>query len=180
MMRAAVALSMLLAMLLGLPGASEAEMVVQACFSPQGKCSAHILRAIDQAKKELLVAVYAFTNDDLASALAQAKKRGVAVQVVVDREFDAANEKSRSKFIEAQKIPLRRLSGIRSKAFDKDAGLMHQKFAVIDRRIVLTGSYNWTHSADSLNDENLLLFHDAAPLAEEYRKAFLQLWERKP
>ncbi len=56
---------------------------------------------------------------------------------------------------------------------------MHQKFAIIDRKIVFTGSYNWTHSADSLNDENLLLFRDAAPLAEEYRKAFLRLWERK-
>jgi phosphatidylserine/phosphatidylglycerophosphate/cardiolipin synthase-like enzyme len=179
MTRAAVALSLLLAMLTGLPGASDAEMVVQACFSPQGKCSAHILRAIDQAKKELLVAVYAFTNDDLAGALVQAKKRGVVVQVVLDREFDATNEKSQSKFIEAQKIPLRRLSGLKSKSFDKDAGLMHQKFAVIDRSIVLTGSYNWTHSADSLNDENLLLFRDAGPLAEEYRRAFLQLWERK-
>jgi phosphatidylserine/phosphatidylglycerophosphate/cardiolipin synthase-like enzyme len=160
--------------------AAGAEMVVQACFSPQGKCSAHILREIDQAKKELLVAVYAFTSDELAQALVQAKKRGVAVQVVVDREFDQANERSKAKFFEAQKVPLRRIAGSKGKAPEKDAGLMHQKFAVIDRRIVFTGSYNWTYSADSLNDENLLLFRDAGPLAEEYRKAFMQLWERKP
>jgi phosphatidylserine/phosphatidylglycerophosphate/cardiolipin synthase-like enzyme len=57
---------------------------------------------------------------------------------------------------------------------------MHQKFAVIDSRIIFTGSYNWTYSADSLNDENLLLFRDAGPLAEEYRKAFFNLWDRKP
>ena len=50
-----------------------ADMVVQACFSPQGRCGAHILREIEAAKKELLVAVYAFTSDDLASALVQAK-----------------------------------------------------------------------------------------------------------
>jgi phosphatidylserine/phosphatidylglycerophosphate/cardiolipin synthase-like enzyme len=56
---------------------------------------------------------------------------------------------------------------------------MHQKFAVIDRRLVFTGSYNWTHSADTRNDENLLMCHNAGRLAEEYRKAFLQLWERK-
>lgn len=173
------ALAMLVALLSVSPTTSAAEMVVQACFSPQGKCSAHILRAIEQAQKELLVAVYAFTNDDLAIALVQAKKRGVTVQVVVDREFDAANDKSKSKFIEGQKIPLRRLSGLKTRIFEKDAGLMHQKFAVIDRRMVLTGSYNWTHSADNFNDENLLLFRDAGPLAEEYRKAFFQLWERK-
>jgi phosphatidylserine/phosphatidylglycerophosphate/cardiolipin synthase-like enzyme len=56
---------------------------------------------------------------------------------------------------------------------------MHQKFAVIDRKIVFTGSYNWTYAADHSNDENLLLFRDASPLAEEYRKAFFRLWERK-
>ena len=170
----------LLCQLLAIGSISAAEMAVQACFSPQGKCSTHILREIDQAKKELLVAVYAFTNEDLAKALVQAKKRGLVVQIVVDREFDAGNEKSKGKFFEAEKIPLRRVSGGKSKSQERDGGLMHQKFAVIDRRIVFTGSYNWTHSADNLNDENLLLFRDAGPLAEEYRKAFLQLWERKP
>ncbi len=55
---------------------------------------------------------------------------------------------------------------------------MHQKFAVIDRKVVLTGSYNWTASAENFNDENLLLFRDAGPLAEEFRKEFFRLWEK--
>jgi phosphatidylserine/phosphatidylglycerophosphate/cardiolipin synthase-like enzyme len=160
--------------------ASGAEMLVQACFSPQGKCVGHLLREIDQAEKELLVAVYAFTSDELAGALVQAKKRGVAVRVIIDREFDERTERSKGTFLEAQKIPVRRLSGRKPGTLDKDAGLMHQKFAIIDRRSVFTGSYNWTQSAESLNDENLLLFREAGPLAEEYRKVFLQLWERKP
>ena len=157
-----------------------AEMVVHTCFSPQGKCSNYILREIDTAKHELLVAVYAFTSDDLAGALVQARKRGVAVQVVVDREFDRLNDNSKSKFLEGQKIAVRRIAGAMSSPGEKDSGLMHQKFAVIDRRVVFTGSYNWTHSAESRNDENLLMFRDAGPLADEYRKAFLRLWERKP
>ena len=179
MKRLALILTMLLPLSVALPWSGKAEMMVQACFSPYGKCSAHILREIDQAKKELLIAVYAFTNNQLANALVQAKKRGVTVHVVVDREFDINNQNSKGKFFEAQKIPLRRLSGLKSGVQEKDAGLMHQKFAVIDGRIIFTGSYNWTHAADSLNDENLLIFRDAGPLAEEYRKAFLQLWERK-
>lgn len=157
-----------------------AEMVVQTCFSPQGQCSAHILRELDRAKKELLVAVYAFTHDDLARALVQARNRGVAVQVIIDREFDFGNDKSKGRFLQGQRIPVRRISGMKSGTMDKESGLMHQKFAVIDRAIVFTGSYNWTRSADRLNDENLLLFRDAGPLAEEYRKAFFRLWERKP
>jgi phosphatidylserine/phosphatidylglycerophosphate/cardiolipin synthase-like enzyme len=158
---------------------SAADMVVQACFSPQARCSAHILREIELAKKELLIAVYAFTSDELATALVQAKKRGLVVQVVVDREFDLTNENSKAKFFDAQKIPVRRVSGMRGINNQKEAGLMHQKFAVIDSRIIFTGSYNWTYSADKLNDENLLFFRDAGPLAEEYRKAFFRLWERK-
>jgi phosphatidylserine/phosphatidylglycerophosphate/cardiolipin synthase-like enzyme len=162
------------------PTSSPAEMVVQACFSPLGKCSHYIIRELDQAKKEILVAVYAFTSDELANAMVQARKRGVSIQIVVDREFDTGNQKSKGKFLEAQKILVKRLSGIRSSTAEKEVGLMHQKFAVIDRRLVFTGSYNWTYSADALNDENLLLFRDAGPLAEEYRKAFFRLWERKP
>jgi phosphatidylserine/phosphatidylglycerophosphate/cardiolipin synthase-like enzyme len=159
--------------------ASEAEMLVQTCFSPHGKCVGHLLREIDHAEKELLVAVYAFTSDELATALARAKKRGVMVRVIIDREFDERTERSKGEFLEALKIPVKRLSGTKRSGVDKDPGLMHQKFAIIDRRNVFTGSYNWTQSAESVNDENLLLFRDAGPLAEEYRKMFFQLWERK-
>ena len=166
-------------LLLGSAVASGAEMAVQACFSPQGRCSTHIIREIAKAQKELLIAVYAFTNDELARAVAQAKKRGVSVQIVLDREFDAGNEKSLGKFLEEHKIPVRRVTGMKPPTPEKEPGLMHQKFSVIDRKIVFTGSYNWTRSADNSNDENLLWFRDAGPLAEAYRKVFFQLWERK-
>ena len=158
---------------------ASADMAVQACFSPQGKCATHIVREIENAKRELLVAVYAFTSDDLAGALVQAKKRGLMVQVIIDREFDSRNDKSQGKFLEVQRIPVRRLSGGKPPHSAREIGLMHQKFAIIDRRIVFTGSYNWTQAADSFNDENLLVFRDAGPLAEEYRRIFSRLWERK-
>lgn len=152
--------------------------VVQTCFSPAGKCSTHIIREIGQAQREILVAVYAFTSDELAWELVKARQRGVQVQVILDREFDAENENSQGSFLAKQGIPVRRISGL-NKGGEKASGLMHQKFSVIDRRVVFTGSYNWTASAENFNDENLLLFRDAGPLAEEYRKEFLRLWERK-
>jgi phosphatidylserine/phosphatidylglycerophosphate/cardiolipin synthase-like enzyme len=157
-----------------------AEMVVQACFSPYNKCSAHLLREIENARKEILVAVYAFTSDELASALVQARNRGVAVQVILDRDFDATNDNSKGKTLESRNIPVRRASGVRPANPERESGLMHQKFAVIDRRLVFSGSYNWTHAADKLNYENLLLFRDAGLLAEEYRRVFIDLWEQRP
>ena len=153
-------------------------MAVHTCFSPLGKCSSHIVRELSQAQKEILVAVYAFTNDDLAWALAKARQRGVKVQVVLDQEFDTGNESSKGKFLEQQGIPVRRVSGLNTRR-ERGAGLMHQKFAVIDRSVVLLGSYNWTISADNVNDENLLIFRDAGPLADDYRKEFFRLWEKK-
>jgi phosphatidylserine/phosphatidylglycerophosphate/cardiolipin synthase-like enzyme len=156
-----------------------AAMAVQACFSPLGRCSSHILREIGQAQREVLVAIYAFTNDEIAWALVKARQRGVKVQVILDQEFHMANESSKGSFLEQQGLPVRRISGLNTGKRERGTGLMHQKFAVIDRRVVLTGSYNWTVSADNYNDENLLLFRDAGPLAEEYRKEFFRLWEKK-
>lgn len=154
-------------------------MAVQACFSPQGKCSGHIAREIGQAQREVLVAIYAFTRDDLAWALIKARQRGVKVQVVLDQEFDSGNEISKGAFLEKQGVQVRRVSGLNTGRQERGAGIMHEKFAVIDRKVVLTGSYNWTVAADNFNDENLLLFRDAGPLAEEYRKEFVRLWQKK-
>src|SRR5919109_772647 len=122
MRRTTAGLAFCFGVLLGFAPSGHGDMVVQACFSPQGKCSAHIAREIEQAKKELLVAVYAFTSEELAVALVQAKKRGVAVQVILDREFDAGNNNSKGKFLDAQKIPVRRITGSPSGAPDKEAG----------------------------------------------------------
>jgi len=154
-------------------------MAVQACFSPLGKCSNHLVRELSQAQKEILVAVYAFTSEELAWALAKARQRGVKVQVVLDQEFDANNESSKRLLLEQQGVPVRRVSGLSTPNRERGAGLMHQKFAVIDHKVVLTGSYNWTVSADKFNDENLLIFRDAGPLADDYRKEFFRLWEKK-
>lgn len=52
---------------------------------------------------------------------------------------------------------------------------MHHKFCVIDNEVVITGSYNWTASADKRNNENLLVIHDAK-IAQEYSAEFNRLW----
>ncbi len=111
-------------------------MVVQACFSPAGKCSNHIIRELEEAQKEILVTVFAFTSSDIARALVRAKRRGVKVQVVLDREFDS-NDYSQGSFLKKKGLNVRRVSGL-SQGEDRH-GSMHQKFAGIDGRVVLTG-----------------------------------------
>lgn len=162
---------------LAAPESQGAGMAVQACFSPDGRCSAQILREIGQAKQEILAAVYALTSDDLAWALVQARRRGLKVQVIIDRAFDKDNGISKGNFLNQERVPIRRVSGVGKDKNPGDKGLMHQKFAVIDQTIVVTGSYNWTLSAEKFNHENLLVFRDARPLADEYRREFFRLWE---
>ncbi len=155
---------------------SWAGIVVRTCFSPKGKCSSHILRELRGAKQEILIAIYAFTSREIAWALVEAKQRGIKVQVLLDKKFDRESKYSKGTFLKKQGLNVRRTSGL-SRGGNK-RGLMHQKFAVVDGRIVLTGSYNWTASAERYNHENLLLFQDAGPLADEYRQQFLRLWKK--
>ena len=55
---------------------------------------------------------------------------------------------------------------------------MHNKFAVIDNRILLTGSYNWTFSANNRNDENLMVIDDPE-IIEIFQNQFVNLWTNK-
>jgi phosphatidylserine/phosphatidylglycerophosphate/cardiolipin synthase-like enzyme len=159
------------------PALARAEMLVQVCFSPAGECSSHLLDALDSADQEILVAMYAFTSVELAYALLRARDRGVDVRVILDAEFDSKSYNSVASFLATHGIPVARVSGVDRQS--QAAGLMHQKFVVVDYATVASGSYNWTHSADELNDESLLIFRNARSLANEFRAEFARLWSRR-
>jgi phosphatidylserine/phosphatidylglycerophosphate/cardiolipin synthase-like enzyme len=55
---------------------------------------------------------------------------------------------------------------------------MHNKFTIIDNRILLTGSYNWTFSANNRNDENLMVIDDPEVI-EIFQNQFINLWTNK-
>jgi len=156
------------------PPSARSEMLVQVCFSPAGRCASHLLRALDDADREILVAVYAFTSANLARALIRAQERGVDVRVILDADFDNESSNSVADLLALNRVPVAKVSG--ATRLHQHAGLMHQKFAVVDRTTVASGSYNWTHSADARNYENLLLFRNARELASEFRDEFMRLW----
>jgi len=55
---------------------------------------------------------------------------------------------------------------------------MHNKFAIIDNRLLLTGSYNWTFSANNRNDENLMVIDDPE-IIEIFQNQYINLWTNK-
>ncbi len=126
-----------------------------------------IRAALGEARQSVLVAMYTFTDRDLAEALGAARDRGAQVQVYLDRS-QAASRYSQARYLVEQGLAVR---------ISSNPNIMHNKFAVVDERVVLTGSYNWTTGAWRDNDENLLRI-DRPEIAERYRQRFAELWEQ--
>lgn len=134
-------------------------------FSPHGGAERAAVEAIDAAHETLDIAMYYFTSSEAAWAVVRAQERGVKVRVYMDKS-QRTQKYSKSRFLEKRKVPVRYHTG---------SGLMHNKFAVIDGKVVVTGSFNWTASAEEKNEENLLIIRDA-DVAKAYAVKFEAYW----
>jgi len=128
-------------------------------FSPHGGCTDAIIRELNKAKSTILVQAYSFTSAPIAKALLSAHKRGVKVEVILDKSQRTDQYSSATFFFNA---------GILVK-IDAQHAIAHNKVMVIDGETVITGSFNFTKAAEENNAENLLVIHDKK-LAEQYTK----------
>ena len=122
------------------------------------------MELVDGARQEVLVMAFAFTSDELGEALIRARRRGVDVQVLLEARNLAGTGGEAERLREAG-VPV---------AADANPRILHHKVLVIDGRIAVTGSYNFTRSAERSNDENLLAIHSPA-VAERFRREFFRL-----
>jgi phosphatidylserine/phosphatidylglycerophosphate/cardiolipin synthase-like enzyme len=136
-------------------------------FSPDGGVRRHLLRAIRDARHRIDVAVYHITSFELAQALVAARDRGVRVRILTDQDKARADGRA-TRIFRAAGMQVRTL-GV------ADESLMHHKFAVFDDRVVATGSYNWTQTAERANYENVLFLDDPA-LVARFAEEFQRLW----
>lgn len=132
-------------------------------FSPEDRCDEVIIEYIKQAKNTVDIAIFSLTRDEIAETIIETHKRGVKIRVIIDKQ-QAGLKNADDEKLEDAGIPLIR---------DTHSGFMHNKFAVIDKKIVLTGSYNWTDNATFRNDENLVVLDDVGKI---YSDKFEQLW----
>lgn len=139
---------------------------VKTGFSPGGTALNLVLDSIDHAQHEILVAAYSLTSRPVAGALRAAKKRGVSVVVVADRKAND-NRYTEVNFLANNRVAVR---------INDNYEAMHDKFMVFDRRAVLTGSFNFSASADSRNAENVVLISGAPAVTEAYVNEFSRLW----
>ncbi|WNF45729.1 phospholipase D-like domain-containing protein [Pseudomonas sp. SG20056] len=141
--------------------------LASAHFSPGDDCLRKIRELCRQARKSVDICVYTISDDRLSEEIIACHRRGIAVRVISDNEkqFD---EGSDIQHLIAQGVPLR---------IDDSPYHMHHKFALFDANLLLNGSFNWTRSASTSNEENLLVT-DHALLVASYRGEFDKLWAR--
>lgn len=129
-----------------------------------------LLQSIDAARDTLEVAVASFTDDQLGDAVVRAYRRGVSVRVILagGREGEVGSEHGR---LLSAGVPVR---------LSDTSAVFGHRFAVVDRRILLTGTYEWTDHATTASFDSLIRFtctaSSQATAAEAFLAEFDRLW----
>lgn len=132
-------------------------------FCPEDKCASRIIDLVKNAKSSIYFMSFSFTNEEIADALI--KRDGLDIRGVFD------SSQSSSKFSQFKRL---KEFGVNVKK-DSSKHKMHHKVFIIDNQTVATGSFNPTLSADTKNDENLLIIHDKK-IANAFLGEFDSLW----
>ena len=136
---------------------SPAQGRTRVLFSPGDDLEGELIALVDGAKSQIDVLGFAFTHYRLAQSLVRAKRRGLRVRIVMDKEsknWDALKEVGLSPH----------LDGYHPR--------MHNKVILLDQRVIVTGSANFSHSAFERNAENLLILFDQPKLQKAYQSDF--------
>ena len=137
---------------------------LRAFFSPRGGCQDSLVQELQKARKEILVQAYSFTADPLTYALVDAKKRGIDVQVLLDKSNEIERHSDLRILLDQNVHPL----------IDADHAIAHNKIVIIDGKVVVTGSYNFTNQAEGENAENMVIFKGYPAIARQYRDNFMK------
>jgi len=146
---------------LSIPASLIEGVQVEVRFSPDDRVAERIVELIRGAQRSIQIMAYNLTLDEISDAILERARAGVVVQGV----FDAGQAKNQGSDVE-------RLAQAGLDVWlDGSPGLMHHKVIVVDGELLITGSYNFSRSAEERNDENVL-FIFSPELADQYRMEF--------
>ena len=139
---------------------------VEVYFAPDDHPIGRVREVVGQAQQQVLFMVFSFTDDDLAADLIRLYNQGVEVRGVFEEQQVAYSQGNEYPHFKEAGVPVR---------LDGNPHNLHHKVIIVDGRWVITGSYNFTRSAEERNDENLLIF-DSPELAQAYQQEFERVW----
>jgi phosphatidylserine/phosphatidylglycerophosphate/cardiolipin synthase-like enzyme len=138
--------------------------LIENYFAPEDRVAGHILSLLRSAQTSVYFMAFTFTRADFASALIDKDRAGITVQGVFEQRQIEAGSDSAWKALRGAGLDVH---------LDGNPYNLHSKVFIVDRQTVVTGSYNFTQSADQSNDENLLIIHNA-----DVAQAFFAEWQK--
>jgi phosphatidylserine/phosphatidylglycerophosphate/cardiolipin synthase-like enzyme len=148
------------------PTADGSEIFSQAYFSPGEQCVNLIVSLLTNTRQTADLCVFTVTDDRITAAIKTLHKRGGRVRLITDND-KALDEGSDAQALAHLGVPV---------VVDVTPFHMHHKFAIFDRALLVTGSYNWTRSAAQNNEENLVFSNDRK-LVKSFEQEFEKLWQ---
>lgn len=146
---------------------------VECYFSPSDHTTSRIETVLRNAQSEALFAAFSFTKNELGDALVDAHNAAVPVRGIMENISDVGAEYTH---LLANGVNVRH---------HNLPGEFHHKYGVVDAYdlnsdpTVITGSHNWSFSAETANDENTLILHDPI-LAVLFKAEFEKRWSEFP
>jgi phosphatidylserine/phosphatidylglycerophosphate/cardiolipin synthase-like enzyme len=154
--------------MLVLPVGTGSGATVEVYYGPDDAPLDRLAALYGHAKRYLYVAVYTLTSPRAVGAMVAAKKRGVDVRVITDRQrTEDVKQRTALHTLHLAGIPI---------VVNEHDGLMHLKQVVIDDEVNTSGSMNHTTSGNRYNDERLDVITDHA-LTVKAREKFLAMWK---
>ena len=145
------------------------DVMIESYFSPSDETNCHILEALQSTDHHIEIALLLLTSEDLIDEIISLYQGGIQVRVILEDEASSS-----------EAVALLKQAGVPLVTHDFSP-IFHHKYAVIDEGFlqsdpqVISGSHNWTWSADNINDENLLIFHDQS-IANIFRQEYEARW----
>jgi phosphatidylserine/phosphatidylglycerophosphate/cardiolipin synthase-like enzyme len=140
---------------------------VEVYFSPEDGVAKYVLQRLATAKKNIHFMTFSYTADPISDAMIAKLKAGLVVRGVFERQNAGGSGADFGRLKQGGVDVLE----------DGNCYILHHKVIVIDERTVITGSYNFTGSAEHDNDENLVIVDDtnlARAYLDEFERVYTQ------
>jgi phosphatidylserine/phosphatidylglycerophosphate/cardiolipin synthase-like enzyme len=137
-------------------------LVIENYFCPEDNCKKKVIGAIKEAQTSVNFMTFSFTDEDIADAMLF---KSIEIKGIFESR-SAGSEYSQYKRLKDFGIEVKK---------DSNPKTMHHKVFIIDRKAVITGSYNPTASGNTRNDENILIIHNER-IASKFLDEFDMLW----
>lgn len=137
----------------------------------------HLKKTLESAKESIDIAIYSFTNKEIAKVLRDRAKNGVRIAIIYDNEANVKNKYSTIGYLAIlNNVKVCTLKGVYNEQ-KKYYGIMHQKLAIVDGKKVVFGSANWSKGAFENNYE-ILYFTDKIEIVQKAKSFFNKMQQQ--